>query len=103
MTSQTPENTPKLAYGELPPHPIEAKMLREVPDGWELVQTVFNHELYEPIGTTTRAERLDDMLGADNWGLVVHASENESINKDGRLLDIVGKTDAVSNQADTSE
>lgn len=57
-------------YGELPPHPIEAKRLSEVPEGWSPVETIGERELYEPTDSgKTKAEQYDGRFGASNWGI----------------------------------
>jgi hypothetical protein len=90
MSPQTPDHPSKLGYGELPPHPIEAKKLRETPDGWEKVQTIFDRELYEPLGASTRAEQLDEVFGTENWGIVLHVDDDNKVLSD-RMFDIVTK------------
>ena len=81
---------PSYNYGELPPHPIEAKRHMTTPEGWASVAVVGERELFETTPSNqTRAEQFDAAYGADKWGVTRHEMADGS---ETQLLDVIADT-----------
>lgn len=71
----------------LPPHPIEAKRLANIPEGWKAMAVIGERELFEPTQSNkTKAEQYDEAYGAKNWGIVRHEMSDGA---ETQLIDVI--------------